>query len=127
MFDLSPPVLAQLRARDARFPRSVSSGVIVPGVAPGSPAERAGVLPGDVIVEFDGRPCASAEQVIDRLGYRVGEEVGMVVVRAGDVRKVLMLTTEEAGAGTGGADAGGRAARGAPRPSRGGWRLYRKD
>ena len=114
MFDLTVNALHQLRARDERFPRSVSAGVIVPGVAPGSPADRAGVLPGDVIVEFDGRLCTSAEQVIERLGYRVGEEVSMVVVRAGDVRKEITLVTEEAGATPG-------------EPVRNGWRMYRKD
>lgn len=115
MFDLTPAVVQQLRARDRNFPRSVERGVIVPGVAPGSPAERAGVRPGDVVVEFDGKAVTSSEQIIDRLGYRVHEAFALTVVRRGDVKVALTLLTEESG-GDGG-DSGG-----APR---GGWRRRR--
>lgn len=46
---VTPSVVAQLQRRDARFP-DLESGILVPHVTPGSPAERAGMRPGDVIV-----------------------------------------------------------------------------
>lgn len=40
---------AQFRKRDPAFPR-VEAGILVPGVHLGSPAERAGLRPGDCII-----------------------------------------------------------------------------
>ena len=45
--------LAQLKKTSSQFP-DVDSGILVPEVAKGSPAERAGFQPGDVIVGFQG-------------------------------------------------------------------------
>jgi serine protease Do len=70
------------------FKRSDASGALVSGVIEGSPAEKAGVKPGDVIVEFDGKKVAKSED-LPRLvaDVHVGNEVPMVVVREGkDVR-----------------------------------------
>lgn len=38
-------------------------------VTPGSPADRAGFLPGDVVVEFDGMPVGSISEVEDIIIY----------------------------------------------------------
>ena len=48
------PLTAELRQRLAL--RDTRDGVLVAGVKPGSPADRAGLLAGDVIVEVNGRP-----------------------------------------------------------------------
>jgi S1-C subfamily serine protease len=42
--------------------RPSAEGVVVSAVAPGSPASRAGVLPGDVVVSYDGAGITSARQ-----------------------------------------------------------------
>jgi S1-C subfamily serine protease len=49
MLQLNSHNAAQFRQRDPNFP-AVSSGILVPGIHPGSPAERAGLRAGDCIV-----------------------------------------------------------------------------
>jgi serine protease Do len=44
------------------FNAGTTSGALVSGVTPGSPADAAGLKSGDVIVEFDGKPVADANQ-----------------------------------------------------------------
>jgi serine protease Do len=81
------------------FKRSDASGALVSAVIEGSPAEKAGVKAGDVIVEFDGKKVAKSED-LPRLvaDVHVGNEVPMVVVREGkDVRltaKIARLVEE---------------------------------
>lgn len=59
-------------------------GVLVVNVASGSPAAAGGVLVGDVILDFDGTPIGSPEDLVDRLlGGRVGQPVQLRVVRGG--------------------------------------------
>jgi serine protease Do len=43
-------------------------GAVITDVAPGSPAERAGLEPGEVIVEVNRRPINSAEDAVAALG-----------------------------------------------------------
>ena len=54
------------------------------GVTSGSPASRAGVLVGDVLLEFDGHPVESPEELLDLLlGDRVGKPVAIKLLRGG--------------------------------------------
>jgi S1-C subfamily serine protease len=58
--------------------------LLVVGVTGGSPAAAAGVLVGDVLVEFDGHAIESPEELIDLLlGDRVGQNVTLKVLRGG--------------------------------------------
>jgi membrane-associated protease RseP (regulator of RpoE activity) len=41
-------------------------------VTPGCPAERAGFAPGDVVVEFDGKPVESIKEVIRKTSVFCG-------------------------------------------------------
>jgi hypothetical protein len=59
-------------------------GVLVTQVAPGSPASRAGLMPGDVITLFDNQPVGSAAQVTAAMQQlHVGDEVTIGVNRGG--------------------------------------------
>lgn len=95
MLELNQHVLSQLKEQDPAFP-DVSEGVLVPQVIPGSPAERAGVRAGDVIVQFDGMPVSKASQIVDRLGDKVGVPFKVLVKRAQNQPITLVVTTEEA-------------------------------
>ena len=58
--------------------------LLVVGVTSGSPAATAGVLVGDIIVEFDGHPVESPEDLLDLLlGDRVGRSVPVRLLRGG--------------------------------------------
>jgi membrane-associated protease RseP (regulator of RpoE activity) len=62
-------------------------GVLVSRVLQGSPADRAGLRKGDVIVSLNGRSAESPEQLTRLVrDARVGQTVALVVVRDGDRR-----------------------------------------
>lgn len=95
MLDLNDMIVAQLREKDATFP-NVHRGILVPMVTPGSPADRAGFHPGDVVVEFNGRPVGSIKEVIEIMGGNVGKPVKAVVKRANNTTSTLTVIPEEA-------------------------------
>ncbi|WCJ43117.1 Trypsin family protein with PDZ domain [Euphorbia peplus] len=95
MIDLNDMIIAQLKDRDARFP-NVHKGVLVPMVTPGSPADRAGFHPGDVVIEFDEKPVKSIKEIIEIMGDRVGVPMKVVVKRQNDAVVTLTVTPEEA-------------------------------
>ena len=67
----------------------VDRGALVQDVTPGSPADRAGLRPGDVIVSIDGRAVRSSDDigaVVDR--KQPGDTVTVEVVRAGKREEV---------------------------------------
>jgi putative serine protease PepD len=60
-----------------------------PAVTPGSPADRAGISPGDVIVAIDGEPVGGAGELVVALRTREpGQEVVLTIERDGDTRAV---------------------------------------
>ena len=59
-------------------------GLLVVGVTDGSPAATAGVLVGDVLIDFDGHPLESPDDLLDLLtGDRAGRTVPLRVLRGG--------------------------------------------
>ncbi|WP_018639008.1 S1C family serine protease [Parafrankia elaeagni] len=67
----------------------VTSGVLVLRTAPSGPADKAGVLPGDIIRALDGTPIASNEEYLSRLRkIAPGDEVTLKVRR--DARDIVI-------------------------------------
>jgi HtrA serine peptidase 2 len=82
MTTLTPDVVAFLKRRDRKFASSgVSEGVFVPEVADGSPAQRAGLKPNDIIVSINGRAVTSTDEVMDIIGKRIDQTLEIEVRR----------------------------------------------
>uniref|UniRef100_A0A1J3JLV0 Putative protease Do-like 14 n=1 Tax=Noccaea caerulescens TaxID=107243 RepID=A0A1J3JLV0_NOCCA len=95
MIELNKMIIAQLKERDPMFP-DVDKGILVPTVIPGSPADRAGFKPGDVVVRFDGKPVETIKEIIEIIDDRVGKRMQVVVKRSNNERVTLEVIPEEA-------------------------------
>lgn len=70
-----PPSVREEMARNA--------GLMVMSLAAGGPAEAAGVLQGDILLEIDGAAAPNPRAVARALAARVGEVVGLRLLRGG--------------------------------------------
>ena len=71
------------------FALEVMGGAVVARVEPGSPAERAGLQSGDVVIAVDGRGVRGASDLRNRIGLlRAGTDVELRVLRNGRERAV---------------------------------------
>ena len=69
--------------------------LLVVGVTPGSPAASAGILVGDVLLEFDGHHVEAPEQLLDLLlGDRVGKTIALKVLRGGAATQLTVTVGE---------------------------------
>jgi S1-C subfamily serine protease len=85
-------LLPNSRGLAAHFDLPTDRGVVVLSVAPGGPAERAGVLPGDIITAVDGKPVSDVQQVTDAvLAHRIGDTILLQIQRG---RQQLLLRVE---------------------------------
>jgi len=50
-------------------------------VAPGSPAEQAGIMPGDTIVRINNVPVESVDQAVEMIKARLGQEIELTIRR----------------------------------------------
>ena len=74
---------------------SAPSGVLVIAISAGSPAVRAGVREGDVMVEFNGQPIPSIDALHKLLtGDQIGVRGALTVLRGAE-KLVLSITPEE--------------------------------
>jgi Do/DeqQ family serine protease len=59
-------------------------GAFVSNVTPGLPGDRAGIQRGDAVIEVDGRPIESSQELIAEITSRSpGEDAGLTVIRNG--------------------------------------------
>jgi serine protease DegQ len=71
--------------------------LLVVGVTNGSPSSVAGVLVGDVLLEFDGHPLESPEELLDLLlGDQVGRALPLKLLRGGAVTEITVTVGERA-------------------------------
>jgi len=75
--------------------RTGASGAMINVIEPGSPADRAGLLPRDILVALDGKPIEGVDELLRRLnGEQIGRTVTVSLLRAG-ARVDLTLTPGE--------------------------------
>ncbi|MCL2811410.1 MAG: trypsin-like peptidase domain-containing protein [Clostridia bacterium] len=73
---------------------SLPAGALISGVSPGSPAEKAGIQPGDIVMSINGSRVRNFTDLIDRVNTRVpGDKVTLEVYR---VPGILDLTHRDA-------------------------------
>jgi serine protease DegQ len=71
------------------------AALLIVGVTEGSPAAAAGVIVGDVLLDFDGHRIASPEDLLDLLvGDRVGHRVTLRLLRGGQTTEVQVQVGE---------------------------------
>ncbi|XP_033983657.1 serine protease HTRA2, mitochondrial-like isoform X1 [Trematomus bernacchii] len=85
MLTLTPSIIADLKLRDPSFP-DVTHGILIHRVIMGSPSDRAGMLPGDVVLEINGVKVNTSEEIYKAVRY--SDEITMVVQRG---QKLLRL------------------------------------
>ncbi|MEZ0393240.1 MAG: trypsin-like peptidase domain-containing protein [Pseudobdellovibrionaceae bacterium] len=80
--DLNPQAAQYLGLKEPK-------GALIAGVDPKSPAGRAGILPYDVIVEFNGKEIESALQFSDAVAdLKVGSQAKVKLIREGKVKNL---------------------------------------
>lgn len=74
---------------------STTRGAFVQTVEPGKPGALAGIQPGDIITEVDGKPVNSNRELIDTISYLpVGSNVRVTLLRNGQRQTVTARTSE---------------------------------
>jgi S1-C subfamily serine protease len=76
-----------------------TGGVVVISVAPGGPAAHAGVRDGDILVEFNGQPLASVDDLHRLLtDEQIGQRVPVTLLRSGEKTALEIRPQESAAA-----------------------------
>ncbi|MBV8673598.1 MAG: Do family serine endopeptidase [Acidobacteriaceae bacterium] len=70
------------------------NGAVVANVRPGSPADDAGLAPGDVILEVDRKPVSNAEQFVNDVHANPGKDVLLLVWSHGNATYRVLHTDE---------------------------------
>src|SRR5947209_3106399 len=82
--DLTPDLARAMSTRH-------TTGAVIARVDPGSPAERAGLKSGDLVVAVNGVPVRSGTQLRNTIGLtRIGDDVNLTIDRRGSERAVAV-------------------------------------
>lgn len=91
---LAPASVARKLRRSVGLPEQ--DGLLVRGVEDGSPAERAGLAEGDLLVAVDDRPLAGVDDLYDALeGTEPGGSIALTVLRGTEERTVTVTFDED--------------------------------
>lgn len=94
-----------------------AKGVYVPEVFSNSPAERAGIRPADIILEFNGKEMNGPQDLIQAVGRTApGTKVNLTILRANE-KKQVPITIEPRPQQAVASSQGGRADDGKPAPA----------
>ncbi|XP_013869376.1 serine protease HTRA2, mitochondrial [Austrofundulus limnaeus] len=89
MLTLTPSIIDELKMRDPSFP-NVTHGVLIHRVISGSPASRAGVLPGDVVVEINGVKVKTSEEIYKAIRSS-SSSISLLVQRANELLQLRVI------------------------------------
>ncbi|CAL5219537.1 g1388 [Coccomyxa viridis] len=92
MLQLDAGKAEQLKRADASFP-AVRTGILVPEVSQGSPAHRAGLQSGDVIVGYGSEREPTTSRLIMALAEQVGKPLELHIMRPGSSQQVVISVT----------------------------------
>jgi S1-C subfamily serine protease len=69
------------------YPQTFDGGVMVTGLVPGGPAQKAGLARGDMLLSVDGEKIGSLRELYSAIWKKApGELVGLMVLREGSLR-----------------------------------------
>ncbi|CAL8272910.1 unnamed protein product [Merluccius merluccius] len=88
MLTLTPSIIAELKLRDSSFP-GVTHGILIHRVITGSPADKAGMQPGDVVVEIGGKSVNTSEEIYQAV--RSSNAIAMLVQRGQDLLRLQIV------------------------------------
>jgi serine protease Do len=80
---------------DASDEDASTANIVVRSVVPDSPAQKAGVAPGDRIVEFDGASVDSVESLIDAIRTTPADRSVALKIRRDGLEKVIRVKLGE--------------------------------
>jgi len=81
-----------IQLREVEIPPARAAGLLVAGLRRNGPAERAGLLPGDVLLAMDGAPLRGGEALGGLLAARRGGEIAVFdVLRPGGVQRLEVV------------------------------------
>jgi len=81
----------------SQLPAEARMGLVIMHVESGGPAEKAGVLLGDVVVEVAGKPVEDVGAIQDLISTaKVGDKVAIRLLRAGQIQAVSITLGEKA-------------------------------
>jgi serine protease Do/serine protease DegQ len=71
------------------FSLEQNQGVVIASVQPKSPADKAGLEPGDIVLAINDKPIKSSQEVRNQIGLLpIGEEVKLEILRRGEAHTV---------------------------------------
>ncbi len=77
------------------LPEGIEGAVIISEVLKDTPADEAGLQPGDLIIAIDGKPTAEIETFVDILqSHKPGDEVSLTIIREGAESEIRVTLTE---------------------------------